>query len=174
MQCPFCKAADTRVIDSRTAEEGTVVRRRRECEKCAGRFTTFEKSQLSMPLVLKREGNPEPFNEDKLRRGMEHALFKRPVSAEQMDHAIENVLRKVQSSGEREIPSRRIGDWAMEELRDLDQVAYVRFASIYRQFQDVNAFRDEVERLLALPTLEQRRSQLPLIDAENTPVDGKK
>ncbi|HUS24410.1 MAG TPA: transcriptional regulator NrdR [Candidatus Binatia bacterium] len=164
MHCPFCKAPDTRVVDSRLAEDGGQVRRRRECEKCGQRYTTFERAQLLLPHVFKREGNPEPFNEDKLRRGFESALFKRPVTAEQLDHAVENVIRKAQASGEREIPSRQIGDWVMEELRDLDHVAYVRFASIYRQFQDVNAFRDEIERLMAFPTAEQRRSQLPLIE----------
>ncbi|MBI2383167.1 MAG: transcriptional repressor NrdR [Gammaproteobacteria bacterium] len=167
MHCPFCKAEDTRVIDSRMAEDGTQVRRRRECESCGQRFTTFEKAQLTMPHVVKRDGNPEPFNEDKLRRGMENALYKRPVTAEQLEHAIDNVERKLRASGKTEIPSRQIGEWVMEELRDLDQVAYVRFASIYRQFQDVNAFRDEIERLQTMPSAEERRSQLPLIEAGN-------
>ena len=182
MHCPFCKATDTRVVDSRLAEDGVQVRRRRECEKCGQRFTTFERAQLTMPHVVKREGNPEPFNEDKLRRGMDSALFKRPVTPEQVDRAIESIMRKAQASGEREIPSRKIGDWVMEELRDLDHVAYVRFASIYRQFQDVNAFRDEIERLMAFPTAEQRQSQMQLIEeagdakrepAEGRPADGK-
>jgi transcriptional repressor NrdR len=165
MHCPFCKAEDTRVVDSRLAEDGVQVRRRRECEKCSQRFTTFERAQLLLPHVIKRQGNPEPFNEDKLRRGFESALFKRPVTAEQLDHAVDNVLKKAQASGEREIASRRIGDWVMEELRDLDHVAYVRFASIYRQFQDVHAFRDEIERLMAFPTAEERKSQMPLIES---------
>jgi len=167
MQCPFCKAEDTRVVDSRTAEDGAMVRRRRECEKCGNRFTTFEKADLKLPQVVKRDSNPEPFNEEKLRRGIESALYKRPVTAEQQDHAVDNVIRKVQASGEREIASRKIGDWVMEELRDLDHVAYVRFASIYRQFQDVNEFRDEIERLMAFPSAEQRKSQLPLINADD-------
>ena len=135
MQCPFCKASDTRVIDSRLYEEGTQVRRRRECPQCGNRFTTFERAQLSLPLVLKSSGKPEPFDEDKLRRGMAAALYKRPVPQEALDHAIENVLRKLRASGEREVPSRRIGEWVMDELRDLDHVAYVRFASIYRVFR---------------------------------------
>lgn len=163
MHCPFCKAEDTRVVDSRMAEDGTQVRRRRECEKCSSRFTTFEKAQLQMPMILKRDGNPEPFNEDKLRKGLDRALYKRPVAPEAVDHAVENITRKLRGSSERQVPSGRLGEWVMEELRDLDQVAYVRFASIYRQFQDANAFREEVERLLAFPTPEQRRSQLPLI-----------
>ncbi|MBX6419783.1 MAG: transcriptional regulator NrdR [Sinobacteraceae bacterium] len=177
MQCPFCKASDTRVIDSRLYEEGTQVRRRRECPQCGNRFTTFERAQLSLPLVLKSSGKPEPFDEDKLRRGMAAALYKRPVPQEALDHAIENVLRKLRASGEREVPSRRIGEWVMDELRDLDHVAYVRFASIYRSFQDVNAFREEIERLERLPSAELRRSQLPLIEAAEekpAPAHGKR
>jgi transcriptional repressor NrdR len=166
MQCPFCKAPDTRVIDSRLYEEGTQVRRRRECASCGNRFSTFERAQLSMPLVLKSSGKPAPFEEAKLRRGVESALYKRPVAQEAVDHAIENVMRKLRASGEREVASRRIGEWVMEELRDLDHVAYVRFASIYRSFEDVNAFREEIDRLERLPTAETRRSQLPLIDPE--------
>lgn len=164
MQCPFCKAPDTRVIDSRLAEDGTQVRRRRECEKCSGRFTTFEKAQVAMPYVVKRDGVNEPFEEDKLRKGMQIALYKRPVSAEAIDHAIENILRKLRQTGEREVASHRIGEWVMQELHDLDHVAYVRFASIYRSFEDVNAFREEIERLQKMPSAEARKSQLPLID----------
>ena len=167
MHCPFCKAQDTRVVDSRMAEDGAQVRRRRECEKCDARFTTFEKAQLSMPLILKRDGNPEPYDEDKLHKGLERALYKRPVGPEALDHAVENIERKLRGSNERQVPSHRVGEYVMEELRDLDQVAYVRFASIYRQFQDANAFREEVERLLAFPSAEQRRSQLPLITDED-------
>jgi len=166
VQCPFCKAPDTRVIDSRLFEDGTQVRRRRECPACDARFTTFERSQLQMPYVLKRSGTPEPFDEDKLRRGIEHAIFKRPVPPDKVDHAIENVIRKLRAVNEREVPSMRIGEWVMDELRDLDHVAYVRFASIYRSFEDVNAFREEIARLEQLPTAEARRSQMLLIDSE--------
>ncbi|SEQ99997.1 transcriptional repressor NrdR [Solimonas aquatica] len=173
MQCPFCKAPDTRVVDSRLAEDGTQVRRRRECEHCGGRFTTFERAQLTMPNVVKRSGVPEPFREDKLREGIGHAIYKRPVSPEAVDHAVENVMRKARGSGERELPSRQIGEWVMEELRDLDHVAYVRFASIYRAFEDVNAFREEIERLQSQPTAEERRSQLPLLENE-TPAKRRK
>jgi len=169
MQCPYCKTPDTRVIDSRLAEDGTQVRRRRQCEKCDGRFTTFEKAQMQMPNIVKRSGDPEPYAEDKLRRGIESACYKRPVNAEQIDHAIGNVERKLRASTDREISSRLVGDWVMEELRDLDHVAYVRFASIYRRFEDVNAFREEIEKLQKMPTAEQRRSQLPLIEAEARP-----
>lgn len=166
MQCPFCKAPDTRVVDSRLAEDGTQVRRRRECERCGGRFTTFERAQLAMPNIVKRSGDPEPFSDDKLRRGMESALYKRPVTAEQLDHAIENIKRKLRGTSEREVNSQQLGEWVMEELRDLDHVAYVRFASIYRSFEDVNAFREEIERLQTLPSAEERRSQLSLIESE--------
>jgi transcriptional repressor NrdR len=166
MQCPFCNAADTRVVDSRLAEEGSQVRRRRECAECKGRFTTFERAQLTMPNIIKRGGNPEPFDEEKLRRGFSRALYKRPISPDGLDHAIENVMRKLRQSGEREVASPQIGEWVMEELRDLDHVAYVRFASIYRNFEDANAFRDEIERLQRLPTAEQRKSQLPLIESD--------
>jgi len=168
VQCPFCKAADTRVIDSRLYEEGTQVRRRRECAHCGQRFTSFEKAQLTMPFVLKRSGTPEPFDEAKLRRGMESALYKRAVPLEAVDHAIENVMRRLRASGEREVPSRQIGEWIMEELRELDHVAYVRFASIYRSFEDVNAFRLEIEHLESLPSAEARRSQLSLIEPETS------
>lgn len=164
MQCPFCKAPDTRVVDSRLAEDGTQVRRRRECETCNNRFTTFERAQLSMPNVVKRSGDPEPFREEKLRQGIEHAIYKRPVTPEAVDHAVDAVMRKLRASSEREVQSRQVGEWVMEELRDLDHVAYVRFASIYRSFEDVNAFREEIERLQALPSAEERRSQLQLIE----------
>lgn len=170
MQCPFCKAPNTRVIDSRLYEEGTQVRRRRECERCNSRFTSFEKAQLTMPFVLKRNGVPEPFDEDKLRRGIGIALYKRPVLPEAVDHAIENVMRKLRATGEREVASRRIGEWLMDELRDLDHVAYVRFASIYRSFEDINEFREEIERLEKLPSAELRRSQMQLIATEEAPT----
>jgi len=172
MQCPFCKAPDTRVIDSRLFEDGTQVRRRRECPSCDSRFTTYERAQLAMPHVIKRSGTLEPFDEEKLRRGIEHALFKRAVNPERVDHAIENVLRKMRAAGDREVESQRIGEWVMDELRDLDHVAYVRFASIYRSFQDVNAFREEIARLEQLPTPEARRSQLPLIEGESASGQG--
>ena len=166
MHCPFCKANDTRVVDSRMAEDGAQVRRRRECEKCGARFTTFEKAQLQMPQILKRDGNPEPYDENKLRSGLARALYKRPVTPEQIDHVVENVERKLRTTSERQVPSRRVGELVMLELRDIDQVAYVRFASIYHQFKDASEFRDEVDRLLAFPSAEQRRSQLPLIAEE--------
>lgn len=167
MQCPFCKAPDTRVIDSRLAEEGEQVRRRRECERCGQRFTTFEKAQLLMPSVIKRNGDVAPFKEDKLRGGIVSACFKRPVTPEQIDHAVDTVMRKLRHAGEREVPSHKVGEWVMEELHDLDHVAYVRFASIYRKFEDVNAFREEIDRLEKLPSAELRRSQMSLIGTDD-------
>lgn len=173
MQCPFCKFEDTRVVDSRLTEEGLVVRRRRECGNCSQRFTTFEKAQLSMPQVLKRDGTPEPFSEDKLRRGIESACYKRPVHQEQIDQVVDHVMRDLRASGEREVPSRQLGELVMQQLSDIDHVAYVRFASIYRQFEDANAFREEVERLLSAPTAEQRRAQLSLIQSDK-PLSGRR
>ena len=151
------------MVDSRMAEDGAQVRRRRECEKCGARFTTFEKAALQMPLIEKRNGPPEPYDEQKLRSGLARALYKRPVTPEQIDHLIENVERKLRTTSERQIKSHRVGELVMQELRDLDQVAYVRFASIYHQFKDATEFRDEVDRLLAFPSAEERRSQMSLI-----------
>ena len=167
MQCPFCKAPDTRVIDSRLAEEGEQVRRRRECERCSQRFNTFEKAQLLMPGIIKRSGDVEPFKEENLRKGITSACFKRPVTDEQIDHAVDRVMRQLRHSGEREVSSQQVGEWVMQELHELDHVAYVRFASIYRSFEDVNAFREEIDRLEKLPSAETRKSQLPLIAADD-------
>ena len=165
MHCPFCGAADTRVVDSRLAEDGAQVRRRRECPACGERYTTFERAELILPRVVKRDGTREPFNEDKLRSGLLRALEKRPVRIEAVEGALSRILRRVRATGEREVPTRRIGEWVMDELRDLDQVAYVRFASVYRSFQDVNAFREEVERLqeAVAPGSTDRKHQLSLL-----------
>ncbi len=167
MFCPFCGAQDTRVIDTRLAAEGHQVRRRRECAACSERFTTFENAQLVMPAILKRDGNREPFNEAKLRTGMERALYKRPVPAEAVDDAMDHIKHRLRTYGEREVPARTLGAWVMQELRSLDQVAFVRFASVYRQFADVNAFREEIERLQQAPDAELRRRQLPLIAGDD-------
>lgn len=164
MRCPFCGASDTKVIDSRLAHEGDSVRRRRECLTCAERFTTYESAELVMPQVVKQDGKREAFNEDKLRAGMLRALEKRPVSAESVEEAIGQIKRRLRASGEREVQSRQVGEWIMEVLRELDEVAYVRFASVYRSFQDVNAFREEIERLQSEPSSELRKSQLPLLN----------
>jgi transcriptional repressor NrdR len=167
MRCPFCSADETRVVDSRLSEDGDSVRRRRECEVCGERFTTFERAELRLPAVIKSDGRREEFNEAKLRSGLSRALEKRPVDAAAIDKLIGTIRHKLIASGERELPSRNIGEWVMEGLKDLDPVAYVRFASVYRSFQDLKAFHDEVQKLRNEPTPESRRSQLRLIpDAE--------
>lgn len=147
MHCPFCQAPDTKVIDSRLISDCTQVRRRRECVQCAERFTTYEAAELVMPRVVKNDNRREPFDEDKLRAGMQRALERRPVSAEQIEQAITHIKRLLRESGEREVSAQTLGEWVMAELRSLDQVAYVRFASVYRSFEDVNAFREEIQRL---------------------------
>jgi transcriptional repressor NrdR len=147
MHCPFCNAVDTKVIDSRLVAEGNQVRRRRECVTCEERFTTFETAELVMPRLVKQNGEREPFNEEKLRKGMEKALQKRPVSVEQIDEAIGRINHALRASGEREVPSKLVGEKVMEELRKLDEVAYVRFASVYRSFKDLNEFREEIDRI---------------------------
>lgn len=166
MRCPFCGWTDTKVIDSRLAGEGSQVRRRRECTECGERFTTYESAELLMPRIVKTDGTREPFNEEKLLTGVLRSLEKRPVDTDSVDAAISHIQRRLQSCGEREIPSRTLGEWVMEELRNLDQVAYVRFASVYRSFQDVSEFRDEIERLQQGPTPEERRHQMPLLPGE--------
>jgi transcriptional repressor NrdR len=135
------------VIDSRLAAEGDVIRRRRSCIECNERFTTYETAELTLPRLIKRDQSREIFSEDKLRRGFLRALEKRPVSMDAVDTAVKGIIRRLRASGDREVDSRLIGDWVMDALRELDEVAYVRFASVYRSFQDVNAFREEIERM---------------------------
>jgi len=147
MHCPFCGAEDTKVIDSRLVADGDQVRRRRECLSCSERFTTFESAELVMPRIVKRDGTREPFNEDKLRSGLQRALEKRPVSTEEIEAGISRIMHRLRSSGEREVPSRTVGEEEMRDLRSIDAVAYVRFASVYRDFQDVSEFQDEIRRL---------------------------
>jgi len=147
MFCPFCNANDTKVIDSRLVADGNQVRRRRECITCAERFTTFESAELLMPRLIKQKGAREPFNEDKLRSGMLKALEKRPVSLEKVEEAISHICHKLRASGERELPSKFVGELVMEELRKLDEVAYVRFASVYRSFKDLNEFREAIDSI---------------------------
>lgn len=147
MHCPFCATADTRVVNSRLSPEGDKVRRRRECPACGARFTTYEVAELRLPQVVKRDGRRESFSEEKLQAGMLRALEKRPVSAEQVDQLIRRIVQRARASGERELNSRRLGEWVMEGLRELDQVAYIRFASVYLSFQDIDAFRQEIDRL---------------------------
>ena len=147
MHCPFCSAEDTKVIDSRLVGEGDQVRRRRECLSCTDRFTTYEVAELMMPKLIKQNGNREPFNEEKLRSGILRALEKRPVSVEDIEAAISQIKHSLQATGEREIKSLVVGEMVMDALRGLDDVAYVRFASVYRSFQDLSEFQAEIERM---------------------------
>jgi transcriptional repressor NrdR len=183
MYCPFCGHIETKVTDSRLAGEGRQIRRRRECLSCGERFTTFETAELVMPMVVKGDRSREVYDEAKLRSGMEKALEKRPVPRDQLDEAVSRITHKVRSLGDREVQSRAIGDLVMDELRQLDEVAYVLFASVYRHFEDVEAFHEEIQRLRSQRTLappgqgrrgakrepgrDANRDQLPLL-----PVDG--
>jgi transcriptional repressor NrdR len=170
MRCPFCGAQDTKVIDSRLSGEGDQVRRRRKCTLCKERFTTYETAELNLPRVVKRDGSRVPFDGRKLRSGIMRALEKRPVGTQDVDAALARINRRLVSSGEGEVSSRKIGELVMDELRSLDQVAYVRFASVYRQFEDVAAFREEIESLERQPTPEVRRHQMDLLaDLEKKP-----
>jgi transcriptional repressor NrdR len=147
MYCPFCYAEDTKVVDSRLVAQGEQVRRRRECLACQQRFTTFETVELQLPMIIKRDGRRENFNLDKLRSGMQQALQKRPVSIDTLDEAQTNVLQKIRRIGEREIESRQIGEWVMQELFNIDHVAYVRFASVYKRFKDISEFRMALDQM---------------------------
>ena len=147
MHCPFCGTEDTRVIDSRLVASGEQVRRRRECQSCAERFTTYETAELWMPRVVKSNGAREPFDEAKLRAGLDRALEKRPVSSEDLETIVGRILHALRATGERELNSRVIGEAVMAELKEVDQVAYVRFASVYRDFQDISAFQEEIAKL---------------------------
>lgn len=147
MRCPFCATEDTKVIDSRLAANGYQIRRRRECTSCKERFTTFEAAELLVPYVIKNNGSREPFNAEKLRVGLRRALDKRPVSADDVEKAISQIIIQLQAVGEREVPSRYIGTLAMEALKQLDKVAYIRFASIYLSFSDIEEFTKEIEKL---------------------------
>ncbi|MGB1881958.1 MAG: transcriptional regulator NrdR [Gammaproteobacteria bacterium] len=147
MHCPFCSHDDTRVVDSRLLGDGDQIRRRRECQSCKARFTTYETAELSLPRIIKNDGRRETFNDEKLRTGILKALEKRPVATDRVEQAVNEVKRRVRESGEREVDSVRVGEWVMDVLRRLDQVAYVRFASVYRSFEDVRAFLEEIERL---------------------------
>ena len=147
MHCPFCSDQDTKVIDSRLVAEGDQVRRRRECQTCKERFTTFETAELVMPRVIKSDGAREPFDENKLRAGLLRALEKLPVDTEEVETSINRILHELRSTGEREVPSRLVGEAVMKELKTVDVVAYVRFASVYRDFQDVSEFQDEISKL---------------------------
>jgi len=174
MHCPFCGHTETKVIDSRLAGEGRQIRRRRECLACTERFTTFEAAELLLPTVVKGDRSREPFDENKLLMGMQKALEKRPVGREAIEAAAARICHKLRSLGEREIASRSIGEMVMEELRHLDEVGYVRFASVYRSFQDIEAFRTEIDQLRGhrrrrVPS----KDQLPLLPGDD-PDDERK
>lgn len=163
VHCPFCQHADTRVIDSRASDDGATIRRRRECPHCAERFSTLETVELKLPAIVKSDGRRETFDERKLRTSFERALQKRPVASEHIDDAVRSVVKALRLLAERELPSRRLGEFVMGELKKLDHVGYVRFASVYRKFEDVQDFREEIERLERdLPEIDG--VQLPLLD----------
>lgn len=147
MHCPFCNAIETKVIDSRLADDGTQVRRRRECTSCHERFTTYEVIELHLPRVIKRDGSRVTFVAEKLRKSFLKALEKRPVAVEKIDEAMNHIMHQLRASGEREITTQRLGEYVMDSLKHMDQVAYVRFASVYRSFQDVSEFHKEIEKL---------------------------
>lgn len=154
MQCPFCHEIDTKVIDSRAVGgDGQQIRRRRECINCSERFTTYETIELSLPRLQKKDGSFVQFKEEKVRAGILRALEKRPVKMETVDQIINRIICRLRGSGEREVSTQLIGEWVMDELKSLDPVAYVRFASVYRRFEDVDAFNTEIQRLKSTPIL---------------------
>lgn len=163
MHCPFCGHDETKVIDSRLAGEGRQIRRRRQCLNCNERFTTFETAELVMPRLIKNDSSRQPFDENKLRSSMVRALEKRPVPSDQLEEAIGHLIHKLRTMGEREVPSRLVGELVMEELRALDEVAYVRFASVYRRFQDITEFEDEIRRLQKISETAASREQMSLL-----------
>jgi transcriptional repressor NrdR len=148
MKCPFCSFPDSKVVDSRPDKEGTTIRRRRECESCGKRFTTHERVEEMLPLVLKKDGRREPFDRGKIIAGIQKACEKRPVSIEIIERLADRLETRLQESGEREVPTKTIGEWVMNDLHEIDQVAYVRFASVYRSFKDINEFMAELQDLL--------------------------
>lgn len=147
MQCPFCRAQETKVVDSRLGNDGLQVRRRRECISCHGRFTTYETVELSLPRVIKQDGSYVQFKEEKLRSGVMRALEKRKVSIDEIDAMVARIIQQIQASGERELSTGKIGEWVMDELKLVDHVAYVRFASVYRRFENIDEFSEEIARL---------------------------
>ncbi len=167
MRCPFCSSRETKVIDSRLVGEGDQIRRRRQCVECEERFTSYEAAELNYPRIVKSDGRREQFMEDKLRAGVLRALEKRPVEMGRVEIALSHIKRKLRSLGEREVRSGKVGDWVMHELRGMDQVAYVRFASVYRSFEDVRAFLEEIERLESELPPELKESQLDLLAGDN-------
>ncbi len=163
MHCPFCSHDETKVIDSRLAGEGRQIRRRRQCLDRNERFTTFESAELVMPRLIKNDDSRQPFDESKLRYSMLRALEKRPVASDEVEQAIGRLVHRLRTMGEREVPSRLVGELVMEELRGLDEVAYVRFASVYRRFQDITEFEEEIRRLQRISEAAASREQMSLL-----------
>ncbi len=163
MHCPFCSHEETKVIDSRLAADGRQIRRRRRCVDCEERFTTFESAELVMPRLIKNDDRRQPFDESKLRNSMVRALEKRPVASDELEEAIGRLVHRLRTMGEREVASRLLGELVMEELRALDEVAYVRFASVYRRFQDVTEFEEEIRRLQRISDAAASREQMSLL-----------
>ncbi len=171
MHCPYCQHENTRVTDSRVSDDGATIRRRRGCEACGERFSTLETIELKLPAIIKSDGSRQPFDARKLRQSFDRALHKRPVSEEQVEAAMRAVIHDLRMTAERELPARRIGEFVMQALRRLDQVAFVRFASVYRAFKDVEDFRDELDRLQHdIPG----EGQLPLLGDSRPRSDDKK
>ena len=162
MHCPFCGSQETKVVDSRLAGDGYQIRRRRECTGCMERFTTFESAEFVLPKLIKIDNSREPFDEDKLRNGILKATEKRPINSETIEELISRVIRKIQKMGEREIQSRLLGEIVIEELREIDEVAFVRYASVYRRFQDVEEFEKEIESLRDTTLVEKKRTQISI------------
>ncbi|MBM5812037.1 MAG: transcriptional regulator NrdR [Gammaproteobacteria bacterium] len=174
MHCPFCNHDDTKVTDSRLAGEGHQIRRRRECQACGERFTTFETAELVMPQVVKSDQTRQPFDESKLRAGILKALEKRPIGREDVEAAIERICHRLRGLGEREVASRTIGEIVMDELRQLDEVAYVRYASVYHRFQDVDAFREQIDQLGRRRVLDPAAGQMSLLPSQSREPRGKR
>ncbi|HLF30545.1 MAG TPA: transcriptional regulator NrdR [Xanthomonadales bacterium] len=168
--CPFCSYTDTRVVDSRLTADGMQIRRRRQCVECGSRFNTYEAPELKAPRIIKSNGGREAFSEEKLRNGMLRALEKRPVETREVERSIRRLLREIRSVEDAEIPSKLIGEWVMRELSRLDQVAYVRFASVYKRFEDVQAFRDVIERLERQHPADQDQRQISLLGPRASPL----
>ena len=164
MRCPFCSHENTRVVDSRLTRDGLQIRRRRQCEDCGSRFNTYEAPEIKAPRIIKANGGREAFSEEKLRGGMMRALEKRPVETRAVEHSIRSLLRDISTVEDSEIPSSLLGEWVMRELAKLDQVAYIRFASVYKRFEDVQAFRELIERLESDPPGDDDKRQISLLE----------
>ena len=167
MWCPFCNHTDTKVVDSRLTGDGMQIRRRRKCSSCNARFNTYEAPELKAPRIIKSNGARDSFSEEKLRNGMLRALEKRPVETREVERSIRKLLREIRSVEDAEIPSSLIGEWVMRELSLLDQVAYVRYASVYKSFEDIQAFRDVIERLERQHPADKDQRQMPLLDSKS-------